>query len=156
MKKRILVVDDDPQIRESLRKVLRAEGYEVVLAADGQQGIERFNTERMDLLLLDLNMPVKSGWDTFERLTSLNPLLPIIIITGQRNQYELAAAAGVGALIEKPFDVPLLFQTMKELLAEPPEAHLKRLAGLHSYVRYVHPPHTMQPSAKSREQRNNP
>ena len=59
MKKRILVVDDDPQIRESLRKVLRAEGYEVVLAADGQQGIERFDTERMDLLLLDLNMPVK-------------------------------------------------------------------------------------------------
>ena len=62
----------------------------------------------------------------------------------------------MGALTEKPFDVPLLFQTMKELLAEPPEAHLKRLAGLHSYVRYVHPPHTMQPSAKTREQRNNP
>jgi len=147
MKKRILVVDDDPQIRESLGKVLRAEGYEVVLAADGQQGIENFNAERIDLLLLDLNMPVKNGWDTFERLTSLNPLLPIIIITGQRNQYELAAAAGVGALIEKPFDVLLLFQTMKELLAEPPEAHLKRLTGLHSYVRYVHPPHPLQPSA---------
>ena len=70
MKKRILVVDDDPQIRASLRKVLRAEGYEVVLAADGQQGVEKFNAERIDLLLLDLNMPVKSGWDTFERLTN--------------------------------------------------------------------------------------
>jgi len=147
MKKRILVVDDDPQIRESLRKVLRAEGYEVVLAADGQQGIEKFNAEQIDLLLLDLNMPVKSGWDTFERLTSLNPVLPIIVITGKRNQYELAAAAGVGALIEKPFDVLLLFQTMKDLLDEPPEAHLKRLAGLHSYGRYVHPPHRLQPSA---------
>ncbi len=140
MKKKVLVVDDDAQIRESLRKVLRAEGYEVVLAADGQAGIEQFNANKIDILLLDLNMPVKSGWDTFERLTSVNPLLPIIIITGRKDQSDLAAAAGVGALIEKPFDVPALFQTMKDLLAEPPEANLKRLAGLHSYVRHVHPP----------------
>jgi len=54
----------------------------VVLAADGQEAIERTNAERIDLLLLDLNLPGNSGWDVFGTLTSLNPFLPIIIITG--------------------------------------------------------------------------
>jgi len=140
-------MDDDPQIRESLRKVLRVEGYEVVLAADGQQGIEKFNAERIDLLLLDLHMPVKGGWDTFERLTSINPFLPIIIITGRQNQYELAAGAGVGALMQKPLDVSALLRTIADLLTEPPETRLKRLVGLHGEPRYVPPPHRLQPSA---------
>lgn len=139
MSKKVLVVDDDAQIREALRKVLQAEGYEVALAADGQEGIEQFQRVSPHLLLLDLNLPVKSGWDAFERLTSLNPLVPVIIITGQRNQAELAAQAGVGALFEKPLDVPLLLQTMKELLAEPPETNLKRLAGLRHFARHAQP-----------------
>ena len=136
MKKKILVVDDDPQIRESLFKVLRAEDYEVVLAADGRDGIGKFNTERIDLALLDLNLPDNSGWDTFGTITSLNPLVPIIIITGRENQYEMARAAGVGALMEKPLDVAFLLLTISELLAEPPETRIERLAGLHNYVRH--------------------
>lgn len=134
MSKRILIVDDDAQIRTSLRKALRAEGYEVILAADGQESIDKFSGSKIDLLLLDLNLPVKSGWDAFERLTSINPLVPIVIITGRRDQRDLAAAAGVGALFEKPFDVPMLLESIKELLAEAPETHLKRLAGLQSYL----------------------
>ncbi|MEI7938946.1 MAG: response regulator [Verrucomicrobiota bacterium] len=137
MKKNILVVDDDPQVRESLRKVLQAEGYEVMLAANGQEGLEQFDSQHIDLLLLDLNLPAKSGWDLFERFSSTNPLLPIIIITGRHNQYNLAAAAGVGALMEKPLDVPLLFQTIAALLVEPAEARLKRLVGLNNDVRYA-------------------
>lgn len=139
LKNKILVVDDDPQIRESLRKVLRAKGYEVLLAGNGQEGIGRFNAERFDLLLLDLSLPDNSGWEVFATLTSLNPLLPILIITGRQNQQELAAGAGVGARMEKPLDVPRLLQTIPELLAEPAETRLKRLAGLHSGVRYVPP-----------------
>lgn len=149
MKKKILVVDDDPQIRQSLAKVLRAEGYEVVLAANGQTGIEQFNTERIDLLLLDLNLPDNSGWDVFGALTSLNPFVPIIIITGRDKQRELAAGAGVGALIEKPLNVPRLLETVKDLLAEPPSAHLKRLAGQSSDTRHVPPPR-LSPGTKRR------
>ncbi len=136
MSKRILIVDDDAQIRASLRKALQAESYEVFVAADGEEGIEQFSAGPVDLLLLDLNLPVKSGWDTFERLTSLNPLVPIIIITGRRNQAEMAALAGVGALFEKPLDVPGLLRTIQDLLAEPPENHLKRLAGWRSQARH--------------------
>ena len=140
MKQTVLVVDDDGPIRESLRKVLQAEGYEVVLAADGQEALSRFDPERVDLLLLDLNMPAKSGWDVFERFTFINPLLQIIIITGRDNQCGLAAAAGVGALMEKPLDVPFLLRTMTALLAESAEVRLGRLAGF-SYTRYAAPQH---------------
>jgi len=142
IKKNILVLDDDPQVRESLRKVLQAEGYEVLLAANDQEGLEQFDSTHIDLLLLDLNLPAKSGWDLFERFSSTNPLLPIIIITGRHNEYNLAAAAGVGALMEKPLDVPLLFQTIAALLVEPAEARLKRLVGLNNDVRYAPPRRT--------------
>ena len=136
MKTRILVLDDEVQIRLALMKLLEAEGYEVLLAADGQEALERFDPREIDLLLLDLTLPVKSGWDVFERMTSLNPLLPIIIITGRDRQRDLATAAGVGALMEKPLDIPLLLQTITELLAEPVESRLKRLAGVEESLRH--------------------
>ena len=142
--KTILVVDDDPGIRESLRKVLQAEGYQVALAADDREAIEKFNQERIDLVLLDLNLPVNSGWDTFGTLTAIDPLLPIIIITGRQNQFELAAATGISALMVKPLNVPLLLETVVDLLDEEPERRLKRLVGLRQDLRYVPPVH--QPS----------
>jgi DNA-binding response OmpR family regulator len=129
MNRTVLIVDDDTPIRESLRKVLKAEGYEVALAANDQEGLEQFDSASIDLVLLDLNLPAKSGWDVFERFTSLNPLVPIIIITGRNHQDKLAAAAGVGALMEKPLNVPLLLRTITALLAEPAESRLKRLVG---------------------------
>jgi CheY-like chemotaxis protein len=72
-------------------------------------------------------MPVKSGWETFERLTTIHPLLPIIVITALPDQYPLAVAAGVGALMEKPLDWPLLVQAIEDLLSEPIEKRLSRL-----------------------------
>lgn len=83
----------------------------------------------VDLLLLDIALPVKNGWDAFERLTNEAAVLPIIIITGQANQHDMAVAAGVGALMEKPLDVTELLDTMQKLLAEPAETRLLRLCG---------------------------
>src|SRR5437762_9887114 len=104
MTKRILLVDDDRSIRESLSKILRAENYEVVLAENGQEAIQKHGVERIDLLILDLNMPVKNGWATLEWLAEVNPLLPVIIITGRANQRALAEKAGFVALMAKPLD----------------------------------------------------
>jgi len=146
--RRILVVDDDPAVRESLRKVLKAEGYAVTLAADDREAVERFNAERIDLVLLDLNLPVNSGWDTFGTLTAIDPLRPIIIITGRQNQFELAAAAGVSALMVKPLNVPRLLQWIADLLAEEPAMRLKRLVGVSHDFRYV-PPLTPKRGAAS-------
>jgi DNA-binding response OmpR family regulator len=127
--KRILLVDDDPSVRDSLNDMLVAEGYSVVPAENGQQALDLAATRPVDLVLLDLNMPVKNGWDTFEQLTREHPLIPIIIITARPNQLFTALGAGAGALLEKPMDIPVLLGTMERLLAEPAEQHLARLAG---------------------------
>src|SRR5438874_12413775 len=137
MTKRILLVDDDRSIRESLSKILRAENYEVVLAENGQEAIEKHSTERIDLLILDLNMPVKNGWATLERLVGIDPLLPVVIITGRSNQRAPAETAGADALMEKPLDVPLLLQRIRELLTEPMENRARRARNRASRFRYM-------------------
>ncbi len=119
MTKRILLVDDERSIRESLSKILGAENYEVVLAENGQEAVQKHAAERIDLLILDLNMPVKNGWDTLEWLVGINPLLPVVIITSRSDQRPLAETAGAAALMEKPLDVPLLLKTIRELLTNP-------------------------------------
>jgi DNA-binding response OmpR family regulator len=125
----ILLVDDDPTVRDSLNDVLVSEGYVVILAENGQQALDLVSKSSVDLVLLDLNMPVKNGWDTFEHLTRQHPLIPIIIATARSNQLFTALNAGVGALMEKPMDIPTLLRTMDKLLAESAEKRLSRLAG---------------------------
>lgn len=127
MTRKILVVDDEESIRESLSKVLRAEGYEVELAENGQEAIEKMIREPMDLLLLDIGLPVKDGWSTLDWLNLTNSELPVILITGRWMQGERAEAAGAPVLMEKPLDVPKLLQYIRELLEEPPEARARRL-----------------------------
>lgn len=128
MKKTVLIIDDEQSIREALAKALRAVGYETLLAANGNEGVAIFERHRPDLILLDLNMPVKNGWDTFEAITTQYPLTPVIIITGRPGQLELAAAARVGALMEKPLDVSVLMETVRRLIDEPLSERLSRLA----------------------------
>jgi DNA-binding response OmpR family regulator len=127
--KRILLVDDDATVRDSLTDVLVAEGWVVIPAENGQQALDLVNTSAVDLVLLDLNMPVKNGWDTFERLTAEHPFIPIIIATARPNQIFTALNAGAGALLEKPLDIRKLLRTMEDLLAESAEQRLARLAG---------------------------
>lgn len=137
MKKRVLIVEDDPSVGQSLKQVLEGANYEVIWATDGQQGIDAFATEDIDLLILDINLPKKQGWDVFEEMTNKNPLIPIIVATGLVNQREVAKLAGVGALLEKPIEVPMLLQVMEELLVEPKENRLRRLCGHLSDTRYA-------------------
>ena len=140
MTKRILLVDDDRSIRESLSKILRAENYEVVLGENGQEAIEKHGAELIDLLILDLNpdaFGVKNAWATLDRLVGIKPLLPVVIITGRSNQRARAEAAGADALMEKPLDVPLLLETIRELLTEPMESRDRRANNRVSSFRYV-------------------
>lgn len=151
MKTKVLLVDDDSSVVAALTGVLRSEGYDVIQAFDGHAALQHFHTVGgAAIVLLDLNMPVKGGWDTFEQLTSINPLLPIIIITARPDQQSLADAAGVAALMEKPLDIPLLLEMMQKLLAEPPEARLARIAG-----RNQHTLHLAAPGAISRSSGGN-
>ena len=93
MKAKILLADDDTDVLAALSGALASEGYEVVVARNGREAIERFREGHIDIALLDLNMPLKGGWEAFERLTTIHPLLQVIIITARPDQYPLAAAA---------------------------------------------------------------
>jgi CheY-like chemotaxis protein len=128
-RRRILLVDDDAGVRGSLQDVLVEEGFLVIPANDGQHALEIIASTSVDLVLLDLNMPRKNGWDTFERLSAEHPLVPVILITARPNQLFTAVGAGVGALLEKPLDIPHLLTTIRRLLTESSEVRLRRLAG---------------------------
>jgi DNA-binding NtrC family response regulator len=136
-KSKILLVDDDPAIRQILVRLLTEENYLVLTAANGAEALALCSATKFDLVLLDLNMPVKNGWETFEQMSSQNPMLPIILITARPNQFFPAMAAGVGALLEKPLDLVRLFQTIRDLLDESQEDRLARLAGRSSTFSYV-------------------
>jgi DNA-binding NtrC family response regulator len=136
IKTHVLVVDDDASVREATRRILEGAGYEVLLAANGQEALDSFSSSQIDLLILDLDLPVKLGWDVFEELTRRNPCLAIIIITGIANQFHIAAAAGAGALLEKPIEAAVLLETIEEVLAEPGEQRLRRLCGDAPATRY--------------------
>ncbi len=129
MRKRILVVDEGQPVRESLKKVLEGAGYDVLLAAGGLEAAIRLEQGRVDLVVLDLNLPNQSGWEVCERLITRCPLVPVIIITGLSQQQRIAKAAGVGGLFEKPIEVMGLLKRVEELLAEPDGVRLARLCG---------------------------
>ena len=74
--------------------------------------------------------------DTYEQLTREHPLIPVMIATARPNQLFTAINAGVGALLEKPMDIPMLLRTMEKLLVETTEVRLARLAGLETEFHY--------------------
>lgn len=129
MKNRILIIDPDVAVREALKKVLQDAGSCVALAQDGQQGLCRLNDEAFDLLLMDLHLPEENGWDILEQVTNAFPLLPVVILTGLAHQGRAALAAGAGAFLEKPPEVPVLLNTIQHLLAEPLANRLRRFSS---------------------------
>jgi DNA-binding response OmpR family regulator len=137
MKPKLLVVDDDHSVRESLTKLLEAEQYEVYAARDAVEAMDHFNSKPMDLVVLDINLGVDNGWKVFETMTIKNPFVPTIVITAEWGQREQAVTLGVEGLIEKPIDVPAFLKMIRELLAETTEAKLKRICGNDAYSRYI-------------------
>src|ERR1700721_1592763 len=103
---RILIIDDEAGIRDSLETLLTLEGFRVEMAADGQAGLDQLTRHSYDLLLLDLALPGESGIDLLPRIKSLAPALPIIMITayGTVNNVVDAIRAGASNFIQKPWD----------------------------------------------------
>jgi DNA-binding response OmpR family regulator len=127
MRKRVMVADDDSAVRESLRKVLEDNGYEVLLVEDGEAAVKGLANESIDLLLLDLQMPKLDSWDVFEAARSRCSLLPVIMMTGLATQLETRLIPGLDALLEKPIEMPVLLKKIQELLCESPNRRLEKL-----------------------------
>jgi len=130
MKKRLLVVDDDASVRESLKRVLEHAGYEVELAADAAEAEGKFDDHSFDLLILDLNLPDRDGWDVLERVSSSYPLLPVILITGLIDQLETLIIPGASALLEKPVEAPVILRTIEELLVAGSKGDINRTTSV--------------------------
>jgi len=119
---KILIIDDDEQMRILLRQVMEWAGYEVVEAADGREGMLKQRKEHADLVITDLIMPEQEGLETITGLKKEYPKLKIIAISGGGRigpDAYLPAAQELGAdrVFSKPFDVRELANTVKELLA---------------------------------------
>ena len=125
--KKILLADDDASIRRTLGQVLASEQYEVIFAATGRAAAAQFIADLPDLVLLDLNLPDRDGWDAFNLMYRTHPSVPVIIITALSGQYRRAAELGVDALMEKPLDMPLLLAAIRNYLAESEEERVRRL-----------------------------
>src|SRR6266511_816223 len=104
-KSRILVIDDEAAIRDSLRMTLEYEGYEFLGAATGQEGLALVEREAPDLVLLDVKMPGMDGIEVLERLRNMNEALPIVVVSGHGTISTAVEATKKGAFdfIEKPF-----------------------------------------------------
>ncbi|MBW8868104.1 MAG: sigma-54-dependent Fis family transcriptional regulator [Acidobacteria bacterium] len=104
-KSRILVIDDEAPIRDSLKMTLEYEGYEFIGAATGQEGLALAEREAPDLVLLDVKMPGMDGIEVLERLRNMNEALPVVVVSGHGTISTAVEATKKGAFdfIEKPF-----------------------------------------------------
>jgi two-component system nitrogen regulation response regulator NtrX len=120
MKPRILVVDDEPGIREALRQVLEYEGYEVKTASTGPEGISAYPEFRPHLVFLDVKMAGQDGLETLSRLKTLEHQAPIVMISGHGTIATAVAATQRGAFdfLEKPLDTDRLLVTVRNALAQ--------------------------------------
>jgi len=122
---KILLVDDDVEIIETVKYALESSGYQVVVARDGNQGLALAERENPELMILDMMMPKRSGFLVLEKLRrELELPLPVIMITGNEGSRHQAYAEllGVSEYIRKPFSMERLLDAVARLLAKPDEA----------------------------------
>jgi two-component system, OmpR family, KDP operon response regulator KdpE len=118
---RIMVVDDDPQIRRVLRTALVAQGYEVVVARNGEEALEKLRDEKLDLVILDMNMPGMNGLETCRMIRSTSDLA-IIMLTVRDSESDKVEALDAGAddYVTKPFGSPELLARIRAAFRRSP------------------------------------
>jgi DNA-binding response OmpR family regulator len=119
--KRILIIDDDYQLRELLRKLFENEGYEVLDALDGNHGIQLNKEQPADLVITDLIMPEKDGMETIREFKRENPDMGIIAISGgghlpPETYFRVTKKAGANYTFKKPFNPEELLNAVRDLL----------------------------------------
>jgi DNA-binding response OmpR family regulator len=118
-KKRILLVDDDQEILDSMQIALEANGYEVLVAHDGNQGLAMADREDPDLVILDMMMPKRSGFLVLEKLRRTRPIpIRVIMVTANEGNRHKAYAEtlGVDDYLRKPFAIDRLLDSVSRLL----------------------------------------
>ena len=120
VKKCVLVVDDDPSIRKMIIAALRREGYAFAEAANGKEALDAMRRDHPSVVVLDLMMPIVSGWDVLRERASDNQLLdiPVIVVSASRSpEIAVAMDKGICAFLPKPFDIGALTSLVKSCVA---------------------------------------
>jgi signal transduction histidine kinase/ActR/RegA family two-component response regulator len=122
-KLRLLVVDDEPPLRELLRELLEAEGHAVELASNAFEALSLFRASKFDMVFTDLGMPGMSGWDLARAVRSMDSEIPLAVITGWGDEVdpERQKAAGVDCVVTKPFSAARIAELVEELAGRLPE-----------------------------------
>lgn len=117
-KTRILIVEDEPAMVQGLRDNFEYEGYEVISAADGAEGLERALADQPDLVVLDVMMPKMSGLDVCKQLKARKPAVPIIMLTARGQEIDKVVGLELGAddYVTKPFSIRELMARVKAVL----------------------------------------
>jgi CheY-like chemotaxis protein len=119
----VLVVDDDPNIRRMIVAALKRDGYDFLEAPNGRDALDSMKSEHPDVVVLDLMMPVLSGWDVLRERADDPDLkqIPVIIISANRDpEVATAVAQGICAFLPKPFDIGALSALVRSCI--PPNA----------------------------------
>lgn len=124
MTHKVLIADDEPNILISLEFLMKREGHEVLLARDGQQALDLARRERPRLLLLDVMMPGKSGFDVCQELRADETMKDVLILMltakGRDTDVAKGMALGADAFMTKPFSTKELAAKVRELLERAP------------------------------------
>lgn len=128
---RVLVVDDDPQIRRVMRTTLEAKGYDVDEAGSGEQALELIRTEKYDLIILDINLPGKSGVETCREVRSFSTT-PIVMLTVRDAGEDKIEALDAGAYdyVTKPFAMGELLARIRAVLRRTPASGVSGVSHL--------------------------
>jgi CheY-like chemotaxis protein len=115
---RILVIDDEESVRDILSRMLKAKGHKVVVASNGEEGIDRFRAEAFDLVFTDLGMPKLSGWEVGKTIKGINPKTPVAMITGWGVELdrEKLDESGIDLIISKPFNFDQVMNLVSEAM----------------------------------------
>jgi CheY-like chemotaxis protein len=118
--KKILLVEDNEMNRDMLSRRLERKGYTIVVALDGQEGLSLAESERPDLILMDMSLPVVDGWEATRRLKAADATsrIPVIALTAHAfsDDRDKALAAGCDDFDTKPIELPRLLEKMERLL----------------------------------------
>jgi CheY-like chemotaxis protein len=112
---RVLVVDDEPDIRATVSAMLEIEGYAVSEAANGADALHRVEEHRPDVILLDMRMPVLDGWGFAAELRRRGHRTPIVVMTAARDAAHWAAEIAASAFVSKPFGFDDLISAVEDV-----------------------------------------
>lgn len=116
----VLIIDDDEILNEMISELLQSQNYQTISAFNGNEGLSKLQSEKIDIVITDIIMPDKEGLQTIREIKSISPTIPIIAISGggknNADYLSMASLMGASATFRKPFDHNLFLATIEQLL----------------------------------------